>query len=140
MCVQGSGTKECPSPAAAGHLPFPFLPRTAGPGQAPGRHGSAAQPARIPPRQRLLPLITSFSGVMGSLPPGGAAASGSQRAPGSSPGCAGEARPGPSADNNNEMHDIHTALPIISRGNRRDERHAALRQQEVPLQGSAASG
>lgn len=36
----------------------PSLPRTAGPGQGLERHGSAAQPARMPPQQRLLTLIT----------------------------------------------------------------------------------
>lgn len=72
----------------------PSLPRTAGPGQAAGRHGSAAQPALIPPQQRLLTLITSFLGVMGFLPPGGAAACSSQRAHGSSPGGVGERGPG----------------------------------------------
>lgn len=72
----------------------PSLPRTAGPGQAAGRHGSAAQLALIPPQQHLLTLITSFLGVRGFLPPGGAAACSSQRAHGSSPGGAGERGPG----------------------------------------------
>lgn len=62
-----------------------------------------------------------------------------QRAHGSSPGGAGGARPGPSTDSNNQMHNTHTALPIYQ-GNWRDEQPAALRQQEVPLRGSAASG
>lgn len=120
MCLQGSGTKECPSPAAAGHLPFPARPGQARPWET--RQRRAAGPDPTP--AALLTLITSFLGVMGFLPPGGAAASSSQRAHGSSPGGAGGARPGPSADNNNKTHNIHTALPIC-RGNRRDEQHAA---------------
>lgn len=39
-------------------LPFPSLPRTAGPGQAPGNTAAA----RIAPQQRLLTQITSFFG------------------------------------------------------------------------------
>lgn len=56
-CVsQGSGTKECPSPAGPGLLPFPFPPAEAGRGPHPeqphrplgGRHGRRAALIHLP--------------------------------------------------------------------------------------------
>lgn len=127
----GQRHKGMSEPRRAGHLRLPS--RTAGPGPAPGTHRAAPRTGPAPAPAAPINADNSIWGY-GFVPPGGAAASSA-----SSTGGAGGARPGPSTDNNNTTHNIHTALPIC-RGNRRDERAAALRQQEVPLRGSAASG
>lgn len=115
----------------------PSLPRTAGPGQAPG--DTAAPHSRPGSRPAPPGNAENFTGGSGLAASRRGGRSSSQRAHSGSPGGAGGARPGPSTDNDSKAHDIRIALPIC-RGNRRDEQPAALRQQEVPLRGSAEIG